>query len=53
MQRACDASIQTTNFSRDNSTKLITKNKTVNEHYSNVHDGMLKLKQKLQKLMKS
>lgn len=46
MQCACDESIQTTNFSRDNSTKLITKNKTINEHYSNVHYGMLELKQK-------
>lgn len=46
MKCACDVSMQTINFSRDNSTKLITKNKTVNEHYSNVRDGMLKLKQK-------
>lgn len=46
MQCACDASMQTINLSRDNSSKLITKNKTVNEHYTNVHDGMLKLKQK-------
>jgi methyl-accepting chemotaxis protein len=46
MKDACDASMQTINFSRDNSTKLIIKNKTVNEHYTDVHDGMLKLKEK-------
>jgi methyl-accepting chemotaxis protein len=46
MQSACDVSMQTINLSRDNSSKLIIKNKTVNEHYTNVHDGMLKLKEK-------
>jgi methyl-accepting chemotaxis protein len=46
MQCACDVSIETINLSRDNSTKLVTKNKTVNEHYTNVHEGMSKLKEK-------